>query len=219
MATGQASDVLGHALLNHVPTDPSLTPPTTTYMAFCTATPTKALTAATIAEANYTNYARRASASSGGNNPDWNPAASDRKENAVVLSFAQSGSGPEVLKAVCLVSSGPARLTAGDLYWWAMLASPVKAGIAEQGDNLIHCPAHGFSNGNKVVFDADTLPGGVLRDTEYTVASATTDTFALTEVADITSTAHILVGLSKWITVNNLSIPQFDVGQLSWSLV
>lgn len=206
---GQINDFAGKALLDHIFTDPAYSPPASLYIALCTATPTQGETGSTISEAAYTGYAREATAAA-----DWSAASGNgEKTNTAAITFGQS-SDSETEKAWALVDAA----AAGDMIAWGLLATSVQSGMADAASDVIYLPSHGFTNGQKVVFDADSLPGGISLDTEYTVASATTDTFALSEVANITSGGEVIVGVSAWLAVANLVTPKFDVGQLTFKL-
>lgn len=49
--------------------------------------------------------------------------------------------------------------------------------VAEASTDLIHCPAHGYSDTQTIVFFKGTVPGGLTEGTVYYVRDSATDTF------------------------------------------
>jgi hypothetical protein len=65
--------------------------------------------------------------------------------------------------------------------------------------DTIHSEAHGFSDGDIVVFFGDALPGGITQGTEYTVDNAATDTFTLDDGGAVTITDEGFGVVSKLV--------------------
>lgn len=68
-------------------------------------------------------------------------------------------------------------LSGGTFYAYAPLGGSPKEFIVDVTANTIECPAHGFANGDRIVFYGDTVPGGLVEGTEYFVVGSTTDDF------------------------------------------
>lgn len=100
-----------------------------------------------------------------------------RYENAIAASFTASGGSLQFQTAFLLANSS------------SIASKSFTNAEVNATTDVITINGHGFSNGDKLVFTADTLatlPGGIVANTIYTVASATTNTFAIG--VDITNT-------------------------------
>lgn len=93
--------------------------------------------------------------------------------------------------------------------WWSDVGGPAGASHAVTGvaaTDILTSTAHGFSNGNPVIFNTLTGGTGLTAGTTYYVISATTDTFQLSETlagaaknftTDVTA-GTIIGNLSDW---------------------
>ena len=80
------------------------------------------------------------------------------------------------VRALALMSAA----SGGDVYAHGLLAGARKPFIGLDAGDVIHCVGHGFSNGQKVVFQryyGSTLPIGITEFDVYHVANATANTF------------------------------------------
>lgn len=112
------SDYLENKVLDHILGKTSFTMPATVALALCTTAPTDASTGATIVEANYTGYARKAVAGS-----DLNAAASGQTTSANVLTFAACTASTSTIIAWALCDS--ASTGAGNMLVWGTATSTV----------------------------------------------------------------------------------------------
>jgi hypothetical protein len=112
------SDYLENKILDHCLGKTAFTMPTTVAMALCTVVPTDASTGASITEATYTGYARKAIAGA-----DLNAASSGTSTNANAIIFnACSGSTSTIIGfAICDSSS----TGAGNVLYWGTTSSKV----------------------------------------------------------------------------------------------
>ena len=211
-----ASSFLENAFLNHLWTDPAFAPVDPPLVALVTTPPANADTGSTIVDVPYTNYARVAAPGS-----SMGAAASGSKSNTSTVTFAECGTTGAVAKGWALVSAS----SNGDLYLGGMLASNQKSFFADSATNVIHCPAHGYSDDDKVVFynPDPSLPAPLSAIVEYFVISSTTDTFKVSltqggaEVV-ITSSGPGRVGIQKWLSISNGIAPRINVGELIVSM-
>lgn len=90
--------------------------PTTVAMALCTTVPTDASTGATIVEATYTGYARKAIAAS-----DLNAASSGTSTNANAITFAACTAGSSTIVGEAIVDS--TTTGAGNVLYWGAVTS------------------------------------------------------------------------------------------------
>lgn len=123
------SDYLENKLIDHVFRATSYTAPTTLCVAIATAAPTDASTGATIAEANYTGYARAQLNPSVANWKSTNGTTSGAStgtggttSNASILTFGSPAtSGPQVLTHFAYVDS--CTIGAGNVLGWGSLSA------------------------------------------------------------------------------------------------
>lgn len=108
----------------------------------------------------------------------------------VTVTFGSAAGGTRLLTA-------PANITvdAGmTIRWLGMWSSGVFVGcapnagvprefFADPATDVVTCSAHGYADGAKVVFYADTPPGGLTEGTVYFVRDAATDTFKVAATA------------------------------------
>lgn len=198
-------------LLNHITGKSAIFSIPTVYVALFTAVGTDAGTGFT--EAAFPSYARSATSSA-----SWNAATGTSPStinNAAAVTFATAtGTGSNII-AFGLYDAA----TAGNLLAWDYLGgfswSPFSCTLASPG--VLTVPAHGFSNGDNVVVDAEY--GGTLPATGgswaggLTVASVTTDTFT----AGVNTTGTGSGMLKKFVpqaVVNNLQL-SFAIGALT----
>lgn len=112
------SDYLENKVLDHVLGKTSFTMPSTVALALLTVTPTDASTGATVTEAGYTGYARKAVAAS-----DLNAAASGSSSNLNAITFnACTASSSTVIAWALLDSSSTG---AGNILVWGTATSTV----------------------------------------------------------------------------------------------
>lgn len=97
---GSFSDYLELKVLDHVLGKTSFTMPATVAAALCTVTITDAMTGATITEATYTGYARKAIAAS-----DLNAASSGSSTNANAITFANCTASSSTIIGVAVVDN------------------------------------------------------------------------------------------------------------------
>lgn len=97
--------------------------------------------------------------------------------------------------------SGWTAATGGNCLGISPMSGNPKEMVAEPTADTIRSQAHGYSNGDRVVFFGDTAPGGLAEGTSYYVVNASTDTFqvSLTQggaAIDLTSTG----GADCWVS-------------------
>lgn len=111
------SDYAENKILDHVNGKTSFTMPAAVYMALLTVLPTDASTGATLTEATYTGYARKAIAAA-----DWNAAASGIATNANAITFAACTGGSSTIIGFAIVDSASG---AGNVLYWGTITSKV----------------------------------------------------------------------------------------------
>lgn len=88
----------------------------TAYLALCTTAPTAASTGATLVEATYGGYGRKATTGS-----DWTTAASGNISNAAAIAFDPCTSGSSIIVGWAAVDSGT--IGAGNVLFWGTCVS------------------------------------------------------------------------------------------------
>lgn len=98
----EASNYLEDAFVDHITGKTAYTQPTA-YVALCTAAPNDASTGSTITEANYTGYAREATAGS-----DWNASSGGTADNANAITFGSCTAGSNTITHYAIVDASSA---------------------------------------------------------------------------------------------------------------
>ena len=112
---GSFSNYAENKILDHVAGKTSFTMPAGVYLALCTVVPDDTSIGATLTEANYTGYARKAIAAG-----DWNAAASGSISNANAITFAACTAGSSTIIGWALVDSSSG---AGNVLAWGSMTS------------------------------------------------------------------------------------------------
>jgi hypothetical protein len=112
------SDFLENKVLDHCLGDGSYTSPATVALALCTEAPTDAKTGATIVEAGYTGYARKAVAASA-----LSAAASGSKTTSEALTFAECTASSSTIVGWALCDSSTKG--EGNVLYWGTATSTV----------------------------------------------------------------------------------------------
>lgn len=123
-----ASDYLENAILAHLFGKTTLASPASFYLALATALITDSMSGATIPEANYTSYTRLLSLPA-----DWATPAAGLINNSVQLNFPVNTGSTQIITDLCIVLTGPARLTAGNIFFKQPLDSPI---TVNNGENV-----------------------------------------------------------------------------------
>lgn len=118
LVAASKSDYLENKVLDHCLGKTSFTMPSTVALALCTVVPDDAKTGATITEAGYTGYARKAVAAS-----DLNAAASGQSMNANALTFAACTASSSTIIGWALCDSSSTG--AGNMLYWGTCTSTV----------------------------------------------------------------------------------------------
>lgn len=112
------SDYAELKIIDHVNGKTSFTMPATVAMALTTVVPTDASTGASITEATYTGYARKAIAAG-----DWNAAAAGNATNANAIIFAACTAGASTIIGFAICDSST--IGAGNILYWGTVTSKV----------------------------------------------------------------------------------------------
>lgn len=112
------SDYLETRVLDHINGKTAFTMPVTVALALCTVTPTDASTGASVTEATYTGYARKAIAAG-----DWNAAAAGSQTNGNAVAFAACTAGASTI--IGAITADSATTGAGNHLWWTTVTSQV----------------------------------------------------------------------------------------------
>ena len=112
---GSFSNAAENLILDHALGKTSWTMPANVYLALCTVLPTDADTGATLTEANYTGYARKAVAAA-----DLNAASGGSISNGNAITFAACTAGSSTIVGWALVTSSSG---AGTIIAWGSMTS------------------------------------------------------------------------------------------------
>lgn len=184
------TDYVSQGVLNHITGRAAIFSKPTAYVALFTAMGSDSGTGFTEVPTSGTGYARVATTSG-----TWNAAAGtapSSTSNSGNISFAQATSGWGTIVGFGLYDAA----TAGDLldYDWLGNYAYLPFTNATGTSGVITAPAHGYANGDQVIFTGEyggTLPTGLTAETLYTVENATTNTFDVG--ADLTTVGNGMV--------------------------
>jgi hypothetical protein len=168
---GSKSDYLENKVLDHVLSATVYTAPATTYIGLFTAAPSDSgggteVTGGSYARVSVTNNAT-----------NWPAASSGSKSNGIEFLFTTASANWGTIVAFGVFDAS----SAGNLLYWGGLTSARKVFTAATSDTVT-CPAHGYSNGDKVFVEpvpGVSLPTGLSAGTVYFIISSATDTFQL----------------------------------------
>lgn len=143
----------------------------------------------------------------------WAAAASGSKSTSATLTFSDMPAG-DVLGWALWNSGGTSRK-------WYGLFSP-KSGTAQNTGETITFTAHGYTNGQKVVFQDGYTPAGLTSNTAYFVVGATANTFQVSTTSggaavNITADSSLVV-FGKVFTLGAGEAFQINSGQITLSL-
>lgn len=99
---------------------------------------------------------------------DWNAAAGGSKTTAAGITFTDLVE-TDVQGWAIYDSTGATRK------WYGVISA--KTGTAQNADDTVTVTAHGYADGQKVVFQSGYAPPGLTANTTYYVRDATTSTF------------------------------------------
>lgn len=122
---------------------------------------------------------------------DWNAASGGTKSTAASITFSDLPE-TDVQGWAIYDSAGTTRK------WYGVISS--KTGTAQNVDDTVTVTAHGYADGQKIVFQSGYVPSGLSANTTYYVRDATTSTFKVAaslggSALDITGdSASIVVG-------------------------
>jgi hypothetical protein len=180
-------------------------------VALFTAAPTDV--AASGTEVTGGSYARKSTAAA-----DWNASSSGQSTNANAITFTTPTADWGDVVAVGLFDAS----TSGNCLAWDWTGDFDYLPFTAATNDTITCPAHGYSNADRVIFTAEfggTLPTGISAATVYFVISAATDTFSVSTTSggsavDITATGNGCIRKVVRYTIQNGNTVQFSSGQL-----
>lgn len=115
-------------------------------------------------------------------------------------------------------------LSAGTFYGYAPNGSTgVAEFVADVATDVVTSPAHGFSDGQTIVFYGGTPPGGLTEGTVYYVRDATTDTFKVAATAggvaiNLTSAGSNLCVVSRIVVETFTGAGQVNLTAFSHNL-
>jgi len=207
-----ASDLLREGLLNHILTDPALSPPATLYIALCAAAPVKTDTGSDITRVAYTNYVDLATTAA-----DWSAANGDSgKTTTAAKTFAECGATGDTATHFALVTSQGG----GDLYAYGMLATEQVPFFGLDSSDVIYAPGHGRSDDDRVVVLGPNLPSNLDPDVAYYVINSASNTLQLSltsggAAVSMGSDAFGRLGKRNWVTVSEFVAPYFGAGTLT----
>jgi autotransporter-associated beta strand protein len=115
-----------------------------------------------------------------------------------MVSVVKLGNGTEIFTGTNMYT-GPTTISGGTMMVISNTPLPLSVTAINTTTENITIPSHGMVNGNRVVFKASSLPGGILTQRgAYYVVNASNDTFKVSTTlggaaVDITSTGTVVV--------------------------
>lgn len=201
-------------LLDGTLSDPAFSIPDPLYCGLMTAVPLETNTAPGN-EVNYGDYARVAVPAA-----TWGAAESSgvpsTKSNATEITFPAAASGVMTAKFWFLADA----ISAGNLFWYGMLATDIVEMYADAGTDRLFCPGHLFAVDDQIVILCDgAYPGGMSANTAYFVVATSADYVQISTtqgggVLNITSSAFGIIGKRAWLDISTGVTPEFGVGSL-----
>lgn len=221
------SNYLEQKLIDHILNEVAFSVPLTTYVGLFTTMPADDGTGGV--EVTGGSYARVLVNQNGGASPTWDLGVSEGTgrqhgflvDNTHEVLFPQATADWGTVVGFGIFDAS----TAGNLLYYGLLYTGPKFFVGLDTGDIIHCVAHGFTNGQKVMLwnDQGGLPTGLSEATEYFVISAATDNFQLSLTSGgaaiaITANGAGTVGLSRVKVIGTDDTFRFPIGDLDLAI-